>query len=454
MIRQLIAKVVGGAKALGRRRRPVGPQILRPAEHGVRRDGISACALRVTDTLQSHGYAAYIVGGAVRDLMLGRAPKDFDVATNATPDQVRPLFRRAIVIGRRFRLVHVLCGNEVVEVSTFRAGDSGEEKTDAHGRLLRDNIFGSQEQDAERRDFTVNALYFNPADETVVDYRGGAADLRARRLAIIGDPEQRFREDPVRMLRASRFAAKLGFQIDAATKAPIASLAPLLQNVPSSRLFDEILKLLLSGHALECVHELRRLGLHHGLLPLLDVILEQPLGERFVTLALTQTDARVREGKTVSPAFLFATLLWHEVLLSWRRRQDQGLPAIPALHEAIDEIVDAQTTKLAIQRRLTATMREIWVLQPRFDNRTGKRPYRLLENERFRAGFDFLKLRCEAGEAPAELAQWWQAFQDGDASGRLALISSEAAAAPERRRRRPRRRRPAADRPPQSNPSE
>jgi poly(A) polymerase len=283
------------------------PKRIAFAKHGITREAISPCARRVTEALQTQGFAAYVVGGAVRDLLLGKAPKDFDVATDAHPEQVRSAFRRSRVIGRRFRLVHCMCGNETVEVATYRRGHDAEQaqdaSTDEHGRLLRDNVYGTQPDDAARRDFTVNALFFDPATQEIIDYHNGVADLKKKRLRMIGDPALRYREDPVRMLRAVRFAASHGLEIEPKTLAPIRAMAELLHNVPPARLFDEMLKLLLSGHATQCVTRLRREGLHHGLLPMLDVILEQPLGERFVMLALNSTDVRVLEGKPVSPAY-------------------------------------------------------------------------------------------------------------------------------------------------------
>ena len=340
-------------------------------KHGLSRATISPAAGKVCSVLRDAGFSAYVVGGAVRDLLLGMEPKDFDVATDARPEQIKPLFRRALIIGRRFRLVHVMLGPETVEVSTFRADTAqgaDDEKAhfrDEHGRVLRDNVFGTQEEDARRRDFTVNALYYDPAAEDVVDFHGGLADLKKRVLRIIGDAETRYREDPIRMLRAVRLAAKLGLTLDADTRAPIRRLAPLLEQVPPARLFDEMLKLLLSGHASACLRQLREVGLHKGVLPLLDVILEQPLGERFVTLALAQTDERVLADRPVSPAFLFAALIWHEVLAAWKARQGRGERSIPALESAMDEVLDVQCEKLAITRKLTATMREVWSMQPR-----------------------------------------------------------------------------------------
>jgi poly(A) polymerase len=410
-------------------------------KHGLSRDAISPAAAKVCAALREGGFSAYVVGGAVRDLLLGITPKDFDVATDARPEQVKPLFRRALIIGRRFRLVHVLMGPETVEVSTFRAADTDTAEKDEHGRVLRDNVFGTMEEDARRRDFTVNALYFDPATEEVVDFHGGLADLKKRTLRTIGDPATRYREDPVRMLRAVRLAAKLGLTIDGETRAPIRDMAPLMERVPPARLFDEMLKLLLSGHASACLRQLRDVGLHKGLLPLLDVILEQPLGERFVTLALLQTDERVVSDRPVSPAFLFAALLWHEVLAAWKARQARGERPMMALEHAMDEVLDTQCAKLAITRKLTATMREVWAMQPRFEQRSGGRPFRLLEAPRFRMAYDFLALRAASGEVPADLEEWWRAFQNADPEARKAMLLPETA--PRKRRRRRRKKPPA-----------
>ena len=410
-------------------------------KHGLPREAITPTAGKVCAVLREAGFSAYVVGGAVRDLLLGIPPKDFDIATNARPEQVKPLFRRALIIGRRFRLVHVMVGGDTVEVSTFRAADPDTAEKDEHGRVLRDNVFGTQAEDARRRDFTVNALYYDPATEEVVDFHGGLADLKKRVLRVIGDPQTRYREDPVRMLRAVRLAAKLGLTLDPATRAPIRSLAPLMERVPPARLFDEMLKLLLSGHASACLRQLREVGLHKGLLPLLDVILEQPLGERFVTLALAQTDERVLAGRPVSPAFLFAALLWHEVLAAWKAREGHGERSISALDHAMDDVLDSQAEKLAITRKLTATMREVWGMQPRFEARSGPRAFRLLEAPRFRMAYDFLALRAASGEVAAELEAWWRAFQAADPDTRKAMLLPETAP---RKRRRRRRRKPAA----------
>ena len=435
MIKRFIRRVLGLSSA--------APLRVPRTKHQLARAAISQGALKTCDGLREAGFEAYVVGGAVRDLLLGIEPKDFDVATDARPEQVKPLFRRALLIGRRFRLVHVMLGQETVEVSTFRAADPETAEKNEHGRVLRDNAFGSQEEDARRRDFTVNALYFDPATEEIVDYHGGLADLRKRVLRMIGDPETRFREDPVRMLRAVRLGAKLGLTLDPSSRAPIKQLAPLLEMVPPARLFDEMLKLLLSGYASACLRQLREDGLHHGLLPLLDVILEQPLGERFVTLALAQTDERVRTDRPVSPAFLFAALLWNEVLTAWKARQGRGEHPLPALESAMDDVLNAQCEKLAITRKLTATMREVWSMQPRFEHRSGQRPVRLIESPRFRMGYDFLALRAASGEVSADLEAWWRAFQQADMDTRKAMLMPDTA--PNKRRRRRRKKPPAAE---------
>ena len=415
------------------------PKIYGRDKHGIARSSISHGALKVCEILRAHNHAAYIVGGAVRDLLLGVVPKDFDVATDANPDEVHRLFRRSHLIGRRFKLVHVLFGQETVEVSTFRAGEGGE--ADEHGRLLRDNVYGTRVQDAARRDFTANALYYDPHDETVLDYHGGYTDVRKKTMRIIGDPGLRFREDPVRMLRAVRFAAKLGFSIDPKTRAPIRELADLLENVPAARLFEEMLKLLLSGHSAACLTKLRKEGLHHGLLPLLDVVVEQPQGERFLRLALDQTDTRIQTGKSVSPAFLFAALLWHEVLTAWKLNEGKDMRTIPALYLAMDQVLDAQTDKLSIPRRFTTTMKEIWALQPRLEQRSGKRALVLLTHPRFRAGYDFMLLRAESGEVSMDLANWWTRFQDAELEERNAMLIPDTA--PKKRPRRRRKSKPA-----------
>jgi poly(A) polymerase len=440
MIRKLLQRVFKSSKQPGHQvaRSGHGAKTIPANVHLIDRKLVSVGALKTTQQLQKAGFDAYLVGGAVRDLLLKKRPKDFDVATSATPEQVNRVFRRSRIIGRRFRLVHVMFGDETVEVSTFRGSHLSPDEDNARvadsGRILRDNVFGNQEEDAVRRDFTANALYYDPSTEEIVDFHNGVADIKAGILRMIGDAETRYREDPVRMLRAVRLSAKLGLKLDKATEAPISKLADLLHDVPPSRLFDEMLKLFLSGHAMESANELRKHGLHHGLLPLLDVVLEQPLGARFVNLALKNTDDRVLADKPVSPGFLFATLLWHEVLAAWQKYQKAGHRPMPALHMAMSEVADIQAEKLAIHKRYSSTMKEIWGLQPRFEMRAGKRPYGLLEHPRYRAAYDFLLLRCESGELPAELGQWWTEFADADSERRQAMLLPDHQ--PKKRRRR------------------
>jgi len=443
MIRKFFGKLFG---------KNTQPKIIAFKTHRISPARISPAAQKVCETLQQHGFAAYVVGGAVRDLLLGREPKDFDVATGARPEQVRGIFRRSRIIGRRFRLVHVMIGAETIEVSTFRGPsgaadegvDSAQSSTDEHGRILRDNVFGTVEEDARRRDLTINAMFYDPVRQEVLDYHDGVADIKARRLRMIGAPAQRYREDPIRMVRVVRFAAVCNFEIEPRARKPIRTLANLLQNVPKARVFDEIMKLLLSGNAAEGVRRLRKEGLHHGMLPLLDVILEQPLGERFVMLALANTDKRINEGKTVSPGFLFASLLWHEVLAAWKQAQARGMHLMPALFDAMDQVLQVQSEKLAIPRRFGGDMKEIWALQARFANRTGRRPFQLLEHLKFRAAFDFLLLRCESGELDSEIGEWWEKFSHTDEAARTTMLLKDTASGPTKRRRRRRSRKPGA----------
>jgi poly(A) polymerase len=424
-------------------------KIISAKNHKIDKSLISQSAIKTCEGLQKAGFEAFIVGGAVRDLLLNYKPKDFDIATNATPEEVYKIFRRSRIIGRRFRLVHVLWGNETIEVSTFRGhhDNEGDAAVNDSGRIIRDNIFGSLEDDAVRRDFTANALYYNAKTEEVLDFHNGVADIKAGLLRMIGDPKTRYQEDPVRMLRAVRLSAKLGLKIEKSTQEPIQKLADLLQDVPPSRLFDEMLKLFLSGHAVESISALREQHLHHGLLPLLDVVLEQPLGERFVMLALKNTDDRILAGKSSNPSFLFATLLWHEMLVAWKKYQAQGEHVIPALHMAMNEVIDIQAEKMAIHNRFTATMKEIWSMQPRFEQRAGKRPFGVLAHPRYRAGYDFLLLRCESGEIDSEIGEWWTEFADANAERRAAMLLPDTN--PKKRRRK--RKKPANHREPAIN---
>ena len=407
-------------------------------------------AIHVTHTLQQAGFEAYIVGGAVRDLLLGLRPKDFDVATDATPEQVKGLFRRAFIIGRRFRIVHVVYGrgrdNEVIEVSTFRAHldnasaeqVKGNERTskrqlegmqhavDSSGRVLRDNVWGPQDEDATRRDFTVNAMYYDPESQTVVDYHGGIEDAKKRVLRMIGDPVARYREDPVRIIRAVRFAAKLsplGFKLESKTAKPLVQASTLLSDVPQSRLFDEMLKLLQTGHALASTEQLKKLGLASGIYPLLDVVVER-VETPFVQAALSDTDRRVGEGKPVAPSFLLACVLWADVREGWAKRLARKEHPYPALQEAIDEVFDARIGDVSGRGKLAADMREIWMMQPRFEKRVGSAPFGLVEQPRFRAGFDFLRLRADIEEVDVRLADWWQEFSMASDAEREDLVQA------------------------------
>jgi poly(A) polymerase len=423
MIKALFERVL--AKKTPVRREVSGEKL------GIRPEHMSKNAVYVCDRLQRAGFEAYIVGGAVRDALLGVEPKDFDVATNASPEDVKHEFRRAFIIGRRFRLVHVMFGDETIEVSTFRSNTvkpvvggaaGGEVESDATGRITSDNVYGTQAEDAARRDFTVNALYYDPTHDRVVDYLDGLKDIEKRTLRVIGKAETRYREDPVRMLRAIRLAVKLNC-IAPTTAKPILEHAALIKNVPPARLFDEVQKLLLSGHANATLAALRKHGLAEGLLPLLDLIYQQPGGQKFIELALDNTDRRVRENKPVSPAFLFASLLWHEVVKRWTEIEARGENRIPALMQAMEEVIDEQRETITLPQRFAGITREIWMMQPRFEQRTSRAALRVVEQARFRAAYDFLLLRAAAGEIEQELADWWTNFIESDPDIRQELIN-------------------------------
>ena len=470
MIKKIIDKLLGkrSTQPTFGKRREIGA-----AEHGIDPSLVDKRAVDVVQTLQDAGYEAYIVGGAVRDLLLGLRPKDFDVATDATPEQVKSLFRRAFIIGRRFRIVHVVYGrgreHEVIEVSTFRAymdhaaaeQVAGNERTskselagmkhavDSSGRVLRDNVWGPQDEDAARRDFTVNAMYYDPATQVVVDYHGGFKDAGKRVLRMIGDPATRYREDPVRIIRAVRFAAKLsalGFKLETQTAKPLKESRALLADVPQSRLFDEMLKLLQTGHALATITQLRKLGLARGIYPLLDLVVERADGP-FVKAALEDTDRRVGEGKPVAPSFLLACVLWSDVREGWAQRQKKQ-HAHPALQDAIDDVFNARIGDVSGRGKLAADMREIWMMQPRFDKRVGSAPFGLVEQPRFRAGFDFMRLRADVGEIDVVLADWWQEFSTGDDNLRDDLMEQAREELARQRAKAPRTTRAGAERPP------
>ncbi len=440
MIKRFIDKLLGKsapvtAKSPFGKRMEIGSEV-----HGINPELVDERANNVVRTLKNAGFEAYIVGGAVRDLMLGLAPKDFDVATNATPEQVKNLFRRAFIIGRRFRIVHVVYGrgreHEVIEVSTFRAyldnaaaeQVAGNEKTsksdlagmkhvvDSTGRVLRDNVWGPQDEDAARRDFTINAMYYDPETQIVVDYHHGMKDAKARIIRMIGDATTRYREDPVRIIRAVRFGAKLhglGFKLEPKTAAPLIHSQKLLLEVPQSRMFDEMLKLLQTGHALASIEKLKELGMARGIYPLLDVVVERS-EQPFVKAALIDTDRRVGEGKPVAPSFLLACVLWADVRDGWAKRLAARQHSHPALMDAIDDVFNARIGDVSGRGKLAGDMRDIWTMQPRFEKRTGSAAFGLVEQPRFRAAFDFMRLRAENGELDEVLSDWWQEFSVAD----------------------------------------
>ncbi len=425
------------------------------AQHNVSRKHISRGALRVLYGLHEHGFRACLVGGAVRDLLLGGHPKDFDVATNATPEEVKHIFRNCRLIGRRFRLAHVLFGPEVVEVATFRgAGVEGEgDRHLVEGRIVRDNVWGSIEEDALRRDFRVNALYYDIADYSIIDFVGGMSDLEQRKLHLIGDPEQRYREDPVRMLRAARLAAKLQFTIDPSASEPFARLGHLLGDASPARLFDETMKLFMTGHGLASFRKLEDSGLlKHLFAGTARALARDEHGalRSLIEAGLAGTDARVVQGKPVTPAFLFAVLLWGEVYSLARGMQSEGVERALAWQRAAHQVMAEQTARVAIPRRFSYAMEEIWAQQPRFAERSKKRVFRLLAHPRFRAAYDFLLLRAAESEEMRERGEWWTRVQtlspeelsvelskpvSANAAG-SATGGEAAAALPKRRRRR------------------
>lgn len=405
----------------------------------------------VLKRLHRAGYQGYLVGGAVRDLLLGMEPKDFDVATDATPEEVRKIFRRSRIIGRRFQIVHVMVGAETIEVSTFRSG--GKVRRNEHGRIMNDNAYGTLEQDALRRDFTCNALYYNPARGEITDFHHGVADIRAKRLVMIGDARARYQEDPVRMLRAARLSGKLGFQVAPDTAAPIAECLHLLPKEPLARLFDEVMKLLFSGAAIDCLKQMQALGMDgQSVHPLLACALErlpENQGRGIVALALNSTDSRLRADQGVSVGFVLAAVLWPQVREAWQRAQNSGLRTMPALSAAVAETRAHMEKGWGVPHRFTASMREIWQLQPQFEYRRGARPFRLLAQPRFRAAYDFLLLRARAGEVEQSIADWWTAFQEADEEQRKQMIQAaeqcpDSGDAPAKKRRRRRKKKTGA----------
>lgn len=419
-------------------------------EHNISRKQISDNALKVLYRLHGAGFDAYLVGGGVRDLLLGQQPKDFDIATNATPEQIRQLFKNCRLIGRRFRLAHIMFGRDIIEVATFRGHHQEPSKNVAQqskeGMLLRDNVYGSIDEDAERRDFTVNSMYYSIADYSIHDYARGMEDLDDKLVRLIGDPETRYREDPVRMLRAVRFAVKLDFDIEEDTAAPIEEMATLLRDVPPARLYEESLKMLQSGHGLETYHLMREYNLFQQLFPTISEFFTEDYSshtEQMLDLVLDATDQRIEEGKRINPAFMFAAMLWYplQAKAEWLMEK-RDLSYYDAIMEASNHVLDEQVRTIAIPRRHTATIREIWQLQLRMPRRNGKRAFRLMELNKFRAGFDFLEMRGEIeGGETAALAKWWNTFQSAGRNMRQAMVAdvdggSPSSGAPKKRRRK------------------
>ena len=417
------------------------------SQHQIDISAISRHAISTVKTLLDANHQAYLVGGCNRDLLLGIKPKDFDIATSARPEEVVKLFRKARIIGRRFRIVHVYFGREILEISTFR-GQHPEDEDHPHasrsdsGQLLRDNIYGSASEDALRRDFTANSLYFDVEDNSIIDYAGGYQDIQQRVLHIIGEPEKRYREDPVRMLRALRFAGKLGFEIEAGTAAPIKRLADLLANIPAARLFDESLKVFLSGYGSKTLPLMMEYGLFEQLYPITAPHLSDDSTTQIIAQALANTDQRLASGKGITPAFFYAVLLWPPLLKATEHHKQQGLPEVPALHRASQEVISAQITRTSIPRRFSLPMKEIWDMQLRLPRRHGARAEKLSHHPRFRAAYDFVLLREQCGEELDGLGQWWTDFQEADHDGKRTMAKelSPASKPARKRRRKPRTR--------------
>ena len=390
--------------------------IIKKSNHHISRDSISCAALEVIDSLEGNGFKAFIVGGAVRDLLLGFTPKDFDIATDATPEEVKQVFHRAKIIGRRFRLVHLYFGRDIVEISTFRAAVSQERSSsfirDPKGRIIRDNVFGSQQEDALRRDFSVNALFYSPSKELVLDYCYGYRDLREGKLRIIGVPHIRFREDPVRILRAVRFSCQLNLKIDQSSLASMRIHKTLLLNVPRSRLFEETVKILFSGSSAKAFISKTVAPFIEVLIPEIKIIFRDETNKKFVLLAFTKTDERVKNNKPNSPAFVFAAIFWPQILASWEKNLKTGIKSFPALMLAVEVFWEKRKrVRLEIPRRFGQDMTKIWIMQARFQKTQGRLPHILMRSQKFRAGYDFMALRAESGETEDDLVVWWARFQ-------------------------------------------
>lgn len=405
------------------------PVIFPRKAHGITHQQISHNAIKVLYRLHRSNKSAYLVGGSVRDLLLGREPKDYDVATDAKPEEVRKLFRNCRLIGRRFRLAHVHFHREIIEVATFRAHQQHPSKEQHNnGMILQDNVYGTVEEDALRRDFTVNALYYNIADFSVVDFTGqGMQDLDAGLIRIIGDPTQRYKEDPIRMLRAIRFAAKLGFTIEPQSAKPLAKLAPLLEAVPKARLFDELTKIFNCGNAESAFVLLRKQGLFEGLFPEVNGCLQghnHQQVDQFLLQVFRNTDQRINDDKPITPAFILAALMWFPLLNKQRTLQSQGEPFYPALEQAINSVIGSHTQRLTIPRRFLTFIREVWELQSRLERRHPKQVLHLLNHRRFRAAYDFLLMRAQSGEPCEKEAQWWTQFIQGNREERHRMLDS------------------------------
>lgn len=415
------------------------PVIIPRSEHSISRSAISHNALKVLYRLHEAGYSAYLVGGCVRDLLLGLKPKDFDIATDASPEEVRKLFRNCRLIGKRFRLAHILFGKEIIEVATFRThheNASHEHGKSQHGMIIRDNVYGTIEDDVWRRDFRMNALYYNIADFSIVDYTGGLVDIQNKVLHMIGDPEQRFHEDPVRLLRAIRFMAKLKISITPETETPLKKLHYLLQHVSSARLYQEVLKIFQEGATLSTITLLQKYDLFGQLFPLTHATLQDALAKNLLNVTFASTDHRINQGKNVSPAFLFAVLLWHPVVKQISQFENKKLPTYIAYEKALQIVLKQQTERLAIPRIMQITVREICILQYRFTQRRGSIVAKLLEHPRFRAAYDLLLLRAHSGEPIEELATWWTNYYTGAHDERAKMLKELNATAPTQGKKR------------------
>ncbi|WP_404342859.1 polynucleotide adenylyltransferase PcnB [Pseudoalteromonas mariniglutinosa] len=431
------------------------PLVIDRSEHGISRKQFSPNAIKVLYRLKEGGFDAYLVGGCIRDILLGQQPKDFDVVTNATPEQIKKLFRNCRLIGRRFRLAHIVFGREVIEVATMRGHHEAEpsknqvSQSSEHGQLLRDNVFGSIEEDAERRDFSINALYYSINDFCIYDYANGINAIKAKQIELIGDPETRYREDPVRMLRAVRFATKLDMSIAPKTEKPISQLADLLDHIPPARLFEEVLKLFLNGKAEANFLMLRQYGLFKALFPALDRILDNSnddFAEKFIVQMFRNTDKRINDEKKVTPAFIFAALLWLPLLkVSKKLQQQEQLSEYDAFAQAMNKVLSENAQHIAVPKRFTLGARDIWHIQQRLDKRAGQRAYRLTQQPRFKAAYDFLLLRVQAGEQQHnELADWWTSYLSKDINGQKELVKALGnQGGPSGRRRTRRRKKPA-----------